>query len=89
MAWIVVAAEPMTDIDATAGEALGALRVSSPPPASSSGSRSSRIPSETSCAATGLEEKFGPERFFPTLGVALSAYLSQTSVDWVDWEDRP
>ena len=34
----------------------------------------------------GLDERIG--RFYPTLGVAVAAYLRETGVDWVDWEDR-
>ena len=36
----------------------------------------------------GVEEAIGAARFFPTLGVAVAAYLGETGVDWQDWEDR-
>ena len=48
--WIVVAAEPITDIDATAGEVCEPSTMSSTPPASNSRSQSSRTLCETSCA---------------------------------------
>ena len=50
--WIVVAAEPITDIDATAGETLRALNDELEPTASSSRLRSSRTRCATGCAAT-------------------------------------
>jgi hypothetical protein len=37
----------------------------------------------------GVEEAIGAERFFPTLGVAVAAYLGETGVDWEDWEEGP
>ena len=36
----------------------------------------------------GIEDAIGADRFFPTLGVAVAAYLDETGVDWPDWEDR-
>ena len=36
----------------------------------------------------GIEEAIGAERFFPTIGVAVAAYLEQSGVGWLDWEDR-
>jgi hypothetical protein len=36
----------------------------------------------------GLEKRIGPEHFFPTLGVAVKAYLQQHEVEWRDWEDE-
>jgi hypothetical protein len=30
----------------------------------------------------------GEDRFFATLGEAVSCYLKAHAVDWVDWEDR-
>jgi len=35
----------------------------------------------------GLVERFGRDRFFPTIGSAVHAYVDQTGVDWVDWEE--
>jgi MFS superfamily sulfate permease-like transporter len=34
-----------------------------------------------------LAERIGKDRFYPTVGVALHAYLQQTGVEWVDWEE--
>ncbi len=31
----------------------------------------------------------GHEKFHLTLGQAVRAYVEETGVEWVDWEDRP
>jgi hypothetical protein len=36
----------------------------------------------------GLFSQFGEDRFFATLGEAVSCYLNAHPVDWVDWEDQ-
>jgi hypothetical protein len=36
----------------------------------------------------GLFSRLGAQRFFATLGEAVSCYLESASVAWVDWEDR-
>ena len=36
----------------------------------------------------GLFSSLGEQRFFPTLGQAVSSYLKAHPVPWVDWEDR-
>jgi hypothetical protein len=37
----------------------------------------------------GLFTRLGEERFFATVGEAVSAYLARHAVDWDDWEQRP
>ena len=36
----------------------------------------------------GLFEQIGERFFFPTIGAAVSSYLADHAVDWVDWKDR-
>jgi hypothetical protein len=36
----------------------------------------------------GIFGRLGKERFFPTVGEAVSGYLENFSVEWTDWEDR-
>jgi hypothetical protein len=36
----------------------------------------------------GLFERIGEERFYPTVGSAVHAYVEETRVDWHDWEDE-
>jgi hypothetical protein len=35
-----------------------------------------------------LYERIGDDRFFPTLGTAVDAYVRSSGVGWVDWEER-
>ena len=37
--------------------------------------------------AYGLADRFTDDRFFPTLGTTVRAYLAATDVEWSDWED--
>ena len=37
--------------------------------------------------AYGLADRCNDDRFFPTLGTTVRAYLAATGVDWSDWED--
>jgi len=87
--WVVVAAEPITDVDSTAADSLVAL---------DDELRRRRIrlvfaelkgPVKDRLNAYGLADRFPPERFFPTLGTAVSSYLATTKTAWVDWTDRP
>jgi hypothetical protein len=39
-------------------------------------------------AAYGLGDRFGADRFHPTLGTAVAAFLAATGTAWVDWTDR-
>jgi hypothetical protein len=34
-----------------------------------------------------LAARIGEHRFFPTIGVAVKAFLATGEVAWVDWED--
>jgi high affinity sulfate transporter 1 len=86
--WVMVAAEPITDVDATAAEALAALD-------EELRRRGVRLvfaelkgPVKDCLSGYGLSGRFDPGRFYPTLGTAVSAYLDTTGTPWVDWTDR-
>ena len=86
--WVVVAAEPVTDIDATAAESLVALD-------DELRRRGIRLvfaelkgPVKDRLALYGLADRFDPSRFYPTLGTAVSDYLANTGTKWVDWTER-
>jgi high affinity sulfate transporter 1 len=86
--WIVVAAEPITDIDATAGEILRGLHDELAADGVELAFAELKDPVRDRLRRYGIFELIGDDRFFPTIGVAVSAYLSETGVDWLDWEDR-
>jgi len=35
-----------------------------------------------------VTDRFGPDRFYPTLGTAVSDYVESTGIDWTDWTQR-
>ena len=86
---VLVAAEPITDIDTTAGEAIAELLARARRGrASRWRSPSSRARCTTTCGATASSARSARQRFYPTLGVAVAAYVTEAGVDWTDWEDR-
>jgi MFS superfamily sulfate permease-like transporter len=87
--WIVVAAEPITDIDTTAGEMLSALHDELAADGVVLAFAELKDPVRDRLRHYGIHDAIGNRRFFPTLGVAVNAYLRETGVDWIDWEDRP
>jgi high affinity sulfate transporter 1 len=86
--WIVVAAEPMTDIDATAGEMLLALNGELDALGIALAFAELKDPVRDRLRRYGIEDAIGDDRFFPTLGVAVATYRNVSGVEWVDWEDR-
>ena len=86
--WIVVAAEPITDIDATAGEMLLALNGELDALGIELAFAELKDPVRDRLRRYGIEDAIGDHRFFPTLGVAVATYRDVSGVEWVDWEDR-
>ncbi|MGA9160747.1 MAG: SulP family inorganic anion transporter [Actinomycetota bacterium] len=82
--WIVVAAEPITDVDATAARALSDLL-------DDLESRRVRLafaelkgPVWDQLKAYGLADRIGERFRFPTIGTAVRGYVEQTGTAWVD-----
>ncbi len=84
--WIVVAAEPITDIDATAGETLRALNEELDAAGIELAFAELKGPVRDRLRQYGITHEI--ERFYPTIGVAVASYLRETGVDWRDWEER-
>jgi high affinity sulfate transporter 1 len=87
--WIVVAAEPITDIDATAGETLRRVNDELRALGVELAFAELKDPVRDRLRRYGIEDAIGAHRFFPTLGVAVATYIDETGVTWLDWEDRP
>jgi high affinity sulfate transporter 1 len=83
--WIVVAAEPITDIDTTAGEILRGLTDELDASGIELAFAELKDPVRDRLRGYGMDRE---HRFFPTIGVAVATYLDETGVDWRDWEDR-
>jgi MFS superfamily sulfate permease-like transporter len=85
--WVVVTAEPITDIDTTAAdtvrELLGDLR--------GAGIRlcfaEVKGPVKDQLKRYELFAEIGPDFFFPTIDSAVRHYIAETRVEWVDLED--
>jgi MFS superfamily sulfate permease-like transporter len=86
--WVVVAAEPVTDIDVTGGEMLDALSEELKTAGVELAFAELKDPVRERLRRYGVEEAIGADRIFPTIGVAVAAYLAATGTEWLDWEDR-
>ena len=85
--WIVVAAEPVTDIDITAAEALSALDDDLDRVGIELCFAEMKDPAKERLKRYGLFTKLGPDLFFPTIGKAVDLYLETHPVEWQDWEE--
>jgi high affinity sulfate transporter 1 len=86
--WIVVCAEPVTDVDATGAESLARLNEELAAAGVDLAFAELKDPVRDRLRTYGLNDAIGADRFFPTIGVAVAAYLRETGVEWSDWEDR-
>ena len=85
--WVVVAAEPVTDIDTTAADALSALDDDLQRAGIELCFAEMKDPVKDRLKRYGLFAKIGSHLFFPTLGQAVDAYLETHQVDWTDWDE--
>ena len=86
--WLVVAAEPVTNVDVTAADTLAQLHETLRRAGIELCFAELKDPVKDKLKRFGLFEQFGEESFFPTLGAAVTRYLASHAVDWVDWEER-
>jgi MFS superfamily sulfate permease-like transporter len=86
--WVIVAAEPLTDIDTTAAETLGQLLDDLDARGVERAFAELKGPVKDRLRDYDLYERVGDDRFFPTLGTAIGAYLDETGTAWTDWTER-
>jgi MFS superfamily sulfate permease-like transporter len=86
--WIVVAAEPLTDIDVTSAEMLEELEGQLQKRKVDLRFAEMKDPVKDMLKRYGLFDFFGADGFYPTVGEAVDGYLAAHSVEWVDWEER-
>jgi MFS superfamily sulfate permease-like transporter len=86
---VVVAAEPITNLDSTAAEVLADLDRELDALGIELAFAEMKDPVKDDLRRFGLIEPIGQERFYPTLGVAVRRFVADYDVDWVDWEDEP
>jgi MFS superfamily sulfate permease-like transporter len=85
--WVVVAAEPITDVDTTAADAVAELldELAGAGILLCFAEMKGRVKDQIERYE--LHAEVGPDRFFPTLGTAVDRYVAETGVEWIDWKD--
>ena len=86
--WLVVAAEPVTGIDVTAGDTLAELDNALHAMGIELCFAELKDPVKDTLKRFGLFAQLGEMYFFPTIGSAVARYLEIHDVDWVDWEEQ-
>jgi MFS superfamily sulfate permease-like transporter len=86
--WVVVAAEPVTDIDITAADMLTELDRTLHQAGMDLCFAEMKGPVKDRLKRYGLFTSFGTENFFPTIGQAVDQYLIMHQVEWRDWEEH-
>ena len=85
---IVLASEPITDVDSTAAEVLGEINAELQRVGIVLAFAEVKGPVKDKLRLYGLVAKIGEERFYPTLGLAVRAHVEEHEIDWRDWEVR-
>jgi MFS superfamily sulfate permease-like transporter len=85
--WVVISAEPITDADATAAEMLVALDSELDALGVELAFAELKDHVKDTLHRSGLVDRVGHERFFPTVGVAVRSYVAEHDVGWHDWEE--
>ena len=83
-AWVVVAAEPITDIDATAASELSELLDDLDARGVRFAFAELKGPVWDQLVAYGIADRIGDRFRFPTLGTAVKAYVQESGTPWVD-----
>ena len=81
--WIVVAAEPITDVDTTAADMLEDLDEALNAQGISLVFADMKDPVREKIDRYGLTRTIDPAHFFPTVGAAVAAFQDQFGADWV------
>jgi high affinity sulfate transporter 1 len=85
--WLVVAAEPMTDVDTTGAEMLESLIENLEERRIVLVFAELKGPAKDRLRDYGLFDRIGEDNFYSTLGTAVHAYVDRTGADWKDWTD--
>lgn len=87
---LVVAAEPVTSVDVTAGDTVAELDKILHARGIELCFAELKDPVKDKLKRFGLYAQLGEKKFFPTTGAAVSGYLAAyPDVQWEDWEDQP
>ncbi len=86
--WLVVAAEPVTSVDVSAGDMVAELDEALHAQGIELCFAELKDPVKDKLKRFGLLAQLGEQCFFPTIGAAVSSYLEINDVEWEDWEDQ-
>jgi MFS superfamily sulfate permease-like transporter len=81
-AWIVIAAEPMTDVDTTASDVLEELDEALNAAGVSLVFAELKDPVRAKIERYGLTRTIDPRHFFPTIESAINAFREETGAQW-------
>jgi high affinity sulfate transporter 1 len=87
--WIVIAAEPMTDVDTTASDMLTELDQALNAQGISLVFAELKDPVREKIERYGLTRTIEPRHFFPTVEAAVHAFTQQTSAHWAPAASQP
>jgi len=86
--WLVVAAEPVTSVDVSAGDTVAELDETLHAQGIELCFAELKDPVKDKLKRFGLFSQLGEQYFFPTIGAAVSSYLEIHDVEWEDWQDQ-
>ncbi len=85
--WVVIAAEPITDVDTTAADMLEELDKELASRGAELAFAEMKDPVKDRLERYGLQKRIGRDFFFPTIGVAVKAFVARYAATWTDWEE--
>ena len=84
---MVIAAEPITDVDTTAAAVLDDLKEELDRRGITLAFAELKDPIKAKLRRYGALTDMPEESMFPTVGTAVSAYVTATGQEWTDWEE--
>jgi high affinity sulfate transporter 1 len=87
--WILIAAEPMTDVDTTASDVLEELDAALNAAGVSLVFAELKDPVRRKIERYGLTRTISPDHFFPTIETAVAAFREQSSAHWAPRQTAP
>ncbi len=85
---VVVAAEPITDVDSTAAEVLAEIDAELGRRGIELAFAELKGPVKDKLRRYGLADQIEERRFYPTIGLAVRAHVEEHGIDWQDWEEN-
>ena len=80
--WVIVTAAPVTGVDVTSADVLGELKQTLRAASIELRFAEMKGPVKEKLKRFGLFDRLGADKFYPTLGAAVDAYLSEHAMDW-------